>query len=257
MISLIMAIHNEEEYLPRSLSALKKIEDRIGEFIFILDRCSDSSEVIVRSFFPNARIIKKEERKWKNSYSENLQIGFLESNGEIILLLDADIVIPSNLLNVLLPELKGNIATVGPKIVTDKNVSFLNLLYHYWEKISYSISPLGREARGACRLIRRDCLEKVGGFKDVIAPDTQLDLDLRKLGYKSKLVEDIECLHIRRISLRKAVKSQIMSGIMRRQLKMPLWRVIGHALLRLRPLVIYGYLKQALHEARLSRKYSE
>lgn len=251
MISLIMAIHNEEEYLPRSLSSLKRIEDRIGEFIFILDRCTDSSEDIVKRFFPNAKIIKKNKQKWKNSYSENLQLGFLESRGDIILLLDADIVIPPNLLEVLLPELKGNIATVSPKIITDKNVSLLNFIYYYWEKISFSITPLGKETRGACRLIRRDCLEKIGGFKDVIAPDTQLDLDLRKLGYRSKLVENIECLHIRRISLKKAIKSQIMSGIMRRQIKMPLWRVIGHSVLRLRPFVVYGYLKQAIRELKL------
>jgi len=243
-----MAIHNEERYLPRSLSALKKIEDRIGEFIFIIDRCTDSSEDIVRKFFPSAIIIRKEKAKWKSSYSENLQLGFLKSKGDIILLLDADVVIPPNLLDVLLPELKGKVATVSPKIITDKNVSFLNFLYHYWEKLSHSITPLGKTTRGACRLIKRECLNRVGGFKDVFAPDTQLDIDLCKIGYESKLIESIECLHIRKFSFKKAIKSQIASGIMRRQIRMPLWRVIGHSVLRLRPFVIYGYLKQVLKE---------
>jgi len=246
-ISLIMAIHNEEAYLPKSLSALKENENEIDEFIFILDRCIDNSERIVKSFFPNAKIIIKNKCKWKNSYAENLQLGFQHSTGDIIFILDADIRIPKNLIKTLLPKLKGKIASVSPKIVTDKNASLLNLLYYYWEK-TYRIAPLGKEPRGGCRLIKRKCLEEVNGFKDVIAPDTQLDLDLRKMGYESKFVENVICYHLRKFSFKKAMNSQIMAGRMRKQINMPFWRVLGHSILRIRPLVILGYLKEALNK---------
>ena len=102
---------------------------------------------------------------------------------------------------------------------------------------------MGRELRGGCRLIKRKCLEEAGGFKDVIAPDTQLDLDLKKLNYKLKIVDSVTCLHLRKFSFKKAIKSQIMAGKMRRKIRMPLWRVLGHAIIRLRPLVIYGYIR--------------
>lgn len=235
-----MPIHNEEDYLPCSLESLKRVEDKIFEFIFILDRSTDHSETVVRQWFPNARIILKETCKWKNAIAENFQIGFEMSKGDVICTHDADVTTPSNLFS-LLGELKNNVASVGPTLLTCKEVSFLNRLYYYWEK-TRRFAPLGEEPRGALRLIRRDCLEKVGGFKDVIAQESQLDIDLRKAGYKSIIASNVVYYHLRRFSFRKAIRSQIKAGKMRRQMKMPFWRVFGHSILRLRPFVLYGYL---------------
>ncbi|MEM3641791.1 MAG: glycosyltransferase family 2 protein [Candidatus Bathyarchaeia archaeon] len=240
LISLIMPIHNEEEYLPKSLKSLKKIEDQIFEFIFILDRCTDNSENIVRQWFPNAKIIRKTSTKWKNSLAENFQIGLAASKGNIICTQDADTTAPANL-RPLLDKLKENVASVSPMVVTYKNASFLNRVYYWWEK-TRKFAPLGEEPRGAFRLIRRECLEQVGGFKDAIAQETQLDIDLRRAGYQSIMVKDVSCYHLRKFSFKKAIKSQIRAGIMRRQLHIPFWRVLGHSILRLRPFVIIGYL---------------
>lgn len=235
-----MPIHNEKDYLPQSLRSLKKIEDQFFEFIFILDRCTDDSENIVRQWFPNAKIIRKTTTKWKNSLAENFQIGLTVSKGNIICTQDADTTAPTNL-KPLLDKLKGNVASVSPAIITYKKASFLNCLYYWWEK-TRRFAPLGEEPRGAFRLIRRECLEQVGGFKDVIAQETWLDIDLRKAGYQSIIVKDVFCYHLRKFSFSKAIKSQIRAGIMRRQLHMPFWRVLGHSIFRLRPFVIIGYL---------------
>jgi GT2 family glycosyltransferase len=137
--------------------------------------------------------------------------------------------------------LKDDVASAGPTLLTSKEVSFLNRLYYYWEK-TRKFAPLGEEPRGALRLIRRECLEKVSGFKDVIAQETQLDVDLRKAGYQSIVATNVVYYHLRKFSFKKAIASQIKAGKMRRQMKMPFWRVLGHAVLRLRPFVLYGYL---------------
>jgi glycosyltransferase involved in cell wall biosynthesis len=237
-----MPIHNEAEYLPYSLVSLKQIEDQIFEFIFVLDRCTDNSEALVRQYFPDARIVKKEICKWKNSLAENFQIGFEMSKGDIICTHDADVTTPRNLLS-LLDELRSDVASIAPTLFTCKEASFLNCLYYYWEK-TRRFAPLGEEPRGALRLIRRECLEKVGGFKDVIAQETLLDIDLRKAGYKSIVAPSVTYYHLRRFSFKKAVSSQIRAGKMRKQMKMPFWRVLGHAVLRLRPFVLYGYLTE-------------
>jgi len=240
LVSVIMPIHNEAEYLPCSLESLKQIEDQIFEFIFILDRCTDNSEALVKQWFPKVRIVKKEICKWKNSIAENYQIGFELSKGNIICVHDADITTPPNLLS-LLSELRGDVASIGLTLLTRKEASLLNHIYYYWEK-THSFAPLGEEPRGALRLIRRDYLKKVGGFKDVIAQDTQLDIDFRKAGYKSIVTTSVIYYHLRKFSFRKAIRSQILAGRMRRQMNMPFWRVFGHAILRLRPFVVYGYL---------------
>ncbi|HLE74762.1 MAG TPA: glycosyltransferase family 2 protein [Candidatus Bathyarchaeia archaeon] len=240
LISLIMPIHNEEEYLPESLKTLKNIENQFFEFIFILDRCTDNSGSIVMQWFPNAKIIKKESSKWKNSLAENFQLGLEASKGNIICTQDADATAPPNL-GSLLDKLQGDVASVAPTLLTRKDASFLNRLYYWWEK-TRRFAPLGEEPRGAFRLIRRECLEQVGGFKDVIAQETQLDIELRNSGYRSIVVKDAVYYHLRKFSFRKAIRSQIQAGRMRRQLHMPFWRVLGHSVLRLRPFVVYGYL---------------
>jgi len=230
-ISVIMPIHNEESYLSISLEPLKLAQ--INELIVILDRCTDNSEAIVRKNFPEAKIIKKQRCKWRNSYAENLQLAFKSASGDIICIHDADIKSTPKLFGILIKELKGRVASVSPAIQTYKKASFLNFVYYYWEK-TLRVAPFGEEPWGGVRLIRRDCLEKVGGFKDVISPDTQLDLDLRKMGYESKLCKDVICIHLRKISLRKSIKSQINSGRMRREIDMPFWRALGHSIIRLR-----------------------
>ena len=241
-ISVIMAIHNEAEYLEDSLNALKHLEAKSSELIAVFDGCTDNSKEIVQRYFPDAKIIEKETQLWRNSYAENLQLGFQKAKGNIICIHDADIRSPPDLFNKLSDELHGNVKSVSPALQTPKDVSLANFLVHYWEK-TRRFAPLGEEPRGGVRLIDRDALEQIGGFKDAIAPDTQLDIDLSRFGYKSKLCTNIVCLHLRKITLQKTVNTQIISGKMRRQIGMPIWRVIGHSLIRLRPFVVYGYLK--------------
>jgi glycosyltransferase involved in cell wall biosynthesis len=239
-ITVIMPIHNEAKYLPDCLKSIKAIENQFFEFIFIIDRCTDNSEAIVREWFPNATIVNKEVCKWKNSLAENYQIGLGMSKGEIICTHDADATSPPNILPLLI-ELTGNVASVSSEVVTWKKASFLNRLYYYWEK-TRKFAPFGEEPRGAFRLIRKDAIEKVGGFKDVSAQETQLDIDLRKAGFQSILVKGVVSYHLRRISLRKSIRTQIRNGQMRRQFEVPFWKVLGHAVIRLRPFILYGYI---------------
>lgn len=238
-----MPVHNESQYLSQSLHALKRVENQIDELIVILDRCTDDSGELVKKYFPDAKIIEKSKSMWKNNYAENLQLGYEASKGDVICIHDADMRIPPNLFTDLLQELKGNVMSVSPGIETDKKASFFNLIYHYWEKTRV-IAPLGEQPRGGVRLVLRDGLEKIGGFKDVIAPDTQIDIDLRKNGYESKICKNVICLHLRRFSFKKAIGGQINSGRMRRGINMPFWKVLGHSVIRLRPFVIYGYFSK-------------
>jgi glycosyltransferase involved in cell wall biosynthesis len=110
LISLIIPIHNEEEYLPESLKSLKEIEDQFFELLFILDRCTANSESIVMQWFPDARTVKKESGKWKNSLAENFRLGLEASKGNIICTQDADATAPHDL-GPLLGRLQGDVAS--------------------------------------------------------------------------------------------------------------------------------------------------
>ena len=239
-ISVIMPVHNEADYLPACLKSLKAIEECFFEFIFVIDRCTDNSEAIVREWFPNATIIRKTTCSWKHSIAENYQIGLEQSSGELICTHDADATSPQNILP-LLQRLKGNVASVSAEVVTWKEASILNRLNYYWDK-TRSFAPLGEEPRGAFRLIRKDAIEKIGGFKDSPAQETILDIEFRRAGFQSIIVKGVISYHLRKVSLAKAIRSQISAGQTRRQLGISALRVVGHAVIRLRPFVLWGYL---------------
>jgi GT2 family glycosyltransferase len=189
-------------------------------------------------------IIEKRKSLWKNSYAENLEIGRKNAVGEVLAIVDADILVPSLFLEKTsssCPEW----ASVSALVRTDPSQGVLNRLVSFWEK-SYLFTPLGREARGGARSISIRALAKVEGFRDVIAPDTDLDIRLRKHGGKVKMDTSLVALHLRKMSLVRSVLYQIRAGEARRQLGVSPLRTLLHSIARLRPFVLYGYLKTHL-----------
>lgn len=65
-VSIVLALHNEEELLPYALNPLRKFR---GEIIFILDRCKDNTEKIVNRFKERCMaekvIVEHKNGKWK------------------------------------------------------------------------------------------------------------------------------------------------------------------------------------------------
>ena len=241
-VSVIMCAHNEEKYVGKSLRSVKRALSYVGgEIVFVADRCSDRTPEIAREIGVDKLIIKN-WRRWRNSYAEALQVGFRHASCKYISIVDADIVVPSDFFVKMLSELnkKENVASVSAKVETLPS-TLINKIIWAWEK-TYEISPLGKEPRGAARVIKREALEVVGGFRDVRSPDTDLDLRLRKLGYRSKLVETVKVWHIRENTIGKVVRNQLSAGIARYELNIGFKRTLAHSLFRMRPLVIWGWI---------------
>src|SRR4029077_14667770 len=83
-------------------------------------------------------------------------------------------------------------------------------------------------------------------FRDVIAPDTDLDIRLKRRGMRVKMDTSLIALHLRRMSLVRSVFYQIKAGEARSQLGVSPLRTLLHSVLRLRPFVLYGYLRTHL-----------
>jgi len=189
-------------------------------------------------------VIEKRKSHWKNSYAENLEIGRKNAVGEVLAIVDADILVPS----LFLEKTSASClewASVSALVRTDPSQGLMNQLVSFWER-SYLFTPLGREARGGARSISLRALADVEGFRDVIAPDTDLDIRLRKRGEKVKMDTSLVALHLRKMSLVRSVFYQIKAGEARRQLGVSPLRTLLHSIVRLRPFVLYGYLKTRL-----------
>jgi len=240
LISVITCAHNEEKYVGKCLSSVRKaLEGLDGEIVFVADRCTDETAKVARRHNVE-KLIVKNWKKWKNSYAEALQTGFLHSSGQFISIVDADIVIPKNFFKNLLPLIKGKVVSVSAKVETYPS-TLLNRMSYAWEK-THEFTPFRRSPRGAARIISRRFLCEVNGFRDVSAPDTDLDIRIERKGYRSVYLSKVKVWHIREISLEKMIKGQIKSGIARYNLGISFMKTFAHSVVRARPLTICGWI---------------
>jgi glycosyltransferase involved in cell wall biosynthesis len=241
LISVICCAHNEENYVHKSLShILNALKGFSAEVLFVADRCTDNTVDIARRY--DVTVIEKTRKKWVNSYAESLQTGYLEAKGTYVSIIDADIAVPVNFFTELTLVTGGEVTSVAADVVTCPD-TFWNRVFYAWEK-TYNIAPLGKEPYGAARIILKSALDRIGGFQDVPAPDTNLDLRLAEEGYKSLAVSAVKAYHLRHLSLVKMVNGQIMNGRARYLLGISLKRTLGHSILRVRPLILQGWMME-------------
>ena len=251
LISVLCCAHNEEKYVRKSIpKILKALEGISAEILFIADRYSDKTIEIAKKY--NVQIINKTWKKWKNSYAESLQTGFLQAKGKYVSIIDVDIAIPINFFHDILPFIKNPVASIAAEVITYPS-TFWNRVIYAWER-TYIITPFGKEPYGAARLILKKALDKIGGFKDVEAPDTNLDMDLSNIGFKSIAISDIKTYHLRNLSIGKMIKGQKNSGKARYSLGISLKRTIIHSIIRFRPLILIGWLNKRSENKLRSKK---
>jgi glycosyltransferase involved in cell wall biosynthesis len=246
-LTVLVCAHNEESYIRKSLEGILRQSVPPARIILVADRCTDRTVALAKTLLPrNSIVIEKGESLWKNSYSENLEIGRQRAVGEVLAIVDADILIPHLFLEKT-SESCLKWASVSALVRTDPSPGLINYLVSFWER-SYLFTPLGKEPRGGARSVSIRALSGVGGFRDVISPDTDLDIRLRKHGDKVKMDASLVALHLRKMSLTRSVHFQIKAGIARRQLGVSPLRTLFHSIVRLRPFVMYGYLKPRKEE---------
>jgi glycosyltransferase involved in cell wall biosynthesis len=235
--SVAMCAHNEEKYIKKALESVFLQTVKPEKVIVVLDRCTDRTGEIVKEF--PVEVIEKREKRWENSYAENLELARLRIDSEFYAIVDADVVLEPDYFKVLLCEISDKDACIGGKIVT-RSGTFLGRLISIWEK-TYRFSP-SRRPRGCALLIRKNVLDMMGGFADVPAPDTYVQDKALKLGYGVRVTIKAEAHHIRDITLKKTIRAQFSAGMARYVQRKGLVRTFLHSLVRLRPFVFIGYL---------------
>ncbi len=251
-VTVLICAHNEESYIRKSLEGILRQSIPPARIILVADRCTDETVAVSKSMLPrNSIVIEKQKTLWKNSYAENLEIGRKSAIGEVLAIVDADILVPPSFLEKTSASC-AEWASVSALVRTDSDQGLMNYLVSLWER-SYLFAPFGREARGGARSISMRALAGVAGFRDVIAPDTDLDIRLKEHGEKVKMDTSLVALHLRKMSLERSVFYQIKAGEARSQLGVSPLRTLLHSIVRLRPFVLYGYLKTQLGKDRPHR----
>ncbi len=244
-ISIITPAHNEEQVIRSCLDSVSRLQIPQGfevEHVVVLDRCDDHTQDICLE--QGIRVITKKFRgEALDPVTEAFELGVKETEGEIIGKLDADIILEPNWLIQMVGYLDNETVSISSSVKTRTGKWWLDFLM-WLRDINYRITPMGKDPRGAARLINRSLLREIDGFNPTRASwDTALDREIRKQGLKTLSIENVIALEYRpSLTIRKIIRKQIKQGKARKKLGVSIFRTLAHSVFRVRPFVIIGYI---------------
>ena len=235
----VTCAHNEREYIARCLQSILAQTCKPAKTIVVLDRCVDGSANEIAGQVD--LIIRKDKvGSWHNSMSENLEIARNSVTSEFYAIVDADVILSPNYFEILFREMSDATIVSGEIVTASPNL--LGRLVKIWER-TFKFAPVGRFPRGCALMISKEFLDEISGFPDLVSFETRILEQAQNRGRRVLIVPEARAYHTRKLALRQIVARQIRSGQARRELHWPIWRTILHALFRLRPFVLWGYLR--------------
>tara|TARA_Y100001958_G_scaffold153147_1_gene140243 strand:- start:515 stop:1894 length:1380 start_codon:yes stop_codon:yes gene_type:complete len=164
LVTIYITNHNYGKYINKAIRSVLDQSLKEFELIIIDDGSTDDSLKIINKY-KNHKKIKIIYQKNKGlTVSNNLALRL--SRGKYIIRLDADDWLEPNALQIMSDYLEKNpkIGLVFPDYfeVDEKN-NILNLVRrHNFKKVKL----LDKPAHGACTMVRKECLTKIGGYNE-------------------------------------------------------------------------------------------
>jgi len=111
--TVVCPVHNEETLLPYSLPSMRKLGPE--ETIFLLDRCTDGSELLIDQWFPCAKKITVSEtpKNWVYRGAWIRREGYRVASNDFIVSTSADIILDPRVLQVTDEYLRGDCRLVS------------------------------------------------------------------------------------------------------------------------------------------------
>ena len=200
-VSIIVLNWNGKKFLKNCLDSLKKLTYPNLEIIIVDNYSTDGSQAFVKKKYSEFKLL---ENKKNYGFAEGNNIGFSASTGKYILFLNNDTVATPNFLKPLIEDCENDseIGCLQPQIrlLNNKNLldeagafmTFTGFLYHYGYRKNHNLEKynIRKEifsAKGACILLPRKVLDKVGLFDEdffIFFEETDLCFRLWLSGYK-------------------------------------------------------------------------
>ena len=178
-VSVVIVTKNEEKDIANLLDSVNKVEYPKNRMeVIVVDDSTDRTPEIIRKMMPHCKFIDGPRKG--NTTAKN--IGSKHAKGEIILHLDADMVIDPQYINETAKcyEDKKVGGTFHVELFPHKNPNFI-------QKMLYLRKFIGWNKKTICiRSIRKDVFEKVGEFnpKFTYFDDWELGTRVLNAGYK-------------------------------------------------------------------------
>ena len=199
-VSIVVLNWNGKKFLKNCLDSLAQLTYSRVEIIVVDNNSKDGSQEFVRTNYQNAILI---ENKENYGFAKGNNIGFEASTGDYVLILNNDTIVTPNFLEPLIKDFEDDpeIACLQPQIRLFENKQLLDgvgafltltgFLYHFGYLKDRMLSKYNKKikifsAKGACMLLRRKAIEKVGLFDEdffIFFEETDLCFRLWLAGY--------------------------------------------------------------------------
>ena len=244
-LSVVMPVHNEEKYLPYSLRSLKLIDDLVDEFIFVIDNCSDNSEIMIKTMFPGSIISHLDTHKRKFLASETFQQGFDLASKDIVLATGGDLVVNQMLPGLIRDSFSNPL--MGTTCFRYLNYDLFDFKMrvkgHYENLYRNLIEKVRKQARHTgFYAFRRKTMDEVGGLKDIPSEYNEWSSRIKKSSWLYEYVPYVCAIHLRP-GLNKS--KQILQGQSRFYLpNYNFVKTLFHSFIHVKPYLIQGYLQE-------------
>lgn len=192
-LSFVISAYNEEKKISKSIESIMKIDypKELFEIIIVDDGSKDNTAGIVRQY-ADEKIIFIDNKKNKGK-AACLNQGISVAKGELIACMDADSVVPSNVLKKTIPLFKNQkigAVTVPVEVKNPKNFLEKIIEVEYVIGLSIFLKVLSffnsiHVTPGPFSLYRKSLINKIGGFDEKnITEDLEIAYRIQKSGYK-------------------------------------------------------------------------
>jgi cellulose synthase/poly-beta-1,6-N-acetylglucosamine synthase-like glycosyltransferase len=202
--SVIIPVKNEEKVVGRLLNALLRLNyprDKV-EIIVVEDGSTDGTVDICKKYEEESHgVVKLLHKPVSDGKPSALNYGVKNARGEIIGVFDADNVPERNvLMNVCRHYEDSEVAGVqGRTLSINSEENMLSKFASYEEAVWCEAYLRGKDVldlfvhlKGSCMFVRRDVLEKLGGFDEkTLSEDMEISARLTEKGYKIRYAPDV------------------------------------------------------------------
>ncbi len=212
LISIIVPVYNGEKFLAVCLDALKSTSYQQYEVIVVDDCSTDDSARISRE---KGAVVLKMPRQSGPAGARNF--GAHEANGEILLFVDADVVVKFDTVervsgDFVDPQIAAVFGSYDDEPAETNFISQYKNLFHHFVHQQGSTEAVTFWA--GCGAVRRDVFLAVDGFNAEWYPrpaieDIELGYRLRAKGYRILLDKELQAKHLKRWTLRSMLHADI------------------------------------------------
>jgi glycosyltransferase involved in cell wall biosynthesis len=213
-LSVIVPVRNGSKCLPRCLEALGRSEYSQFEVIVVDDCSTDNSHQIAERY--GAQCLRT-PRTLGPGGARNL--GAQHAGGEVLLFVDADVVVPPDGLRLIAEDFSGDAGLAAVFGSYDESPlwptfisQYKNLMHRYVHQVS---SESAATFWAGCGAMRKDVFEEFGGFDAATYPvpsieDIALGLEVARAGRRIRLDKRLQVKHLKRWTVRNLLRADIL-----------------------------------------------